>query len=82
VTSLDNLLDPARGANAPHAFYLADAAQRADVVEFLRGLGTDSSGRRSAAASSRAPRSASPAWAVLPLLAVGVVWSRARRTRT
>jgi mono/diheme cytochrome c family protein len=40
VSSLDNLLDPARGENAPHPFYLADAAQRADMVEFLKGLDT------------------------------------------
>ena len=40
VPSLDNLLDPARGATVPHPFYLSDAAQRADVVEFLRGLST------------------------------------------
>jgi hypothetical protein len=82
VPSLDNLLDPARGADAPHAFYLPDAGQRADVVEFLRGLGTDSSGGRRVAASAPASRSTSPAWAVLPLLAVGLAWSRARRMRT
>jgi hypothetical protein len=43
VPSLDNLLDPARGDNAPHPFYIADASQRADMVEFLRGLDTGSS---------------------------------------
>ena len=41
VPSLDNLLDPARGDNAPHPFYIADASQRADMVEFLRGLDTN-----------------------------------------
>jgi hypothetical protein len=82
VPSLDNLLDPARGANAPHAFYLADSAQRADVVEFLRGLGTDPPGPPRAAARSPASRSTSPAWAALPLLAVGLAWGRARRIRT
>jgi cytochrome c2 len=81
VPSLDNLLDPARGANAPHAFYLADAAQRADVVEFLRGLDTDSSGGRHVAASSPASRSPSRAWAVLPLLVVGLALSRVGRMR-
>jgi cytochrome c2 len=40
VASLDDLLDPKRGSRSPHPFYLADAAQRADVVTFLRGLGT------------------------------------------
>ena len=38
VSSLDSLLDPARGENAPHPFYLADASQRASIVEFLKGL--------------------------------------------
>ncbi len=38
VPSLDNLLDPKRGDKAPHPFYFADASQRADMVEFLRGL--------------------------------------------
>jgi cytochrome c2 len=50
VPSLDNLLDPERGDNAPHPFYIADAAQRADMVEFLRGLDTNTSGRSTQAA--------------------------------
>ena len=45
VPSLDALLDPARGRNAPHPFYVAQASRRADVVAFLRGLDTDSRGR-------------------------------------
>lgn len=40
VPSLDALLSPSRGATAPHPFYLADPAQRADMVEFLRELDT------------------------------------------
>ena len=40
VPTLDSLLDPARGSTSPHPFYFADAGQRADVVEFLRELGT------------------------------------------
>ena len=36
VPTLDNLLNPTRGANAPHPFYFADATQRADMVEYLR----------------------------------------------
>lgn len=40
VATLDNLLDPARGPTAPHPFYFADSGQRADMVEFLRGLDT------------------------------------------
>jgi cytochrome c2 len=38
VPTLDNLLDPARGASAPHPFYLADTAQRSDMVQFLQSL--------------------------------------------
>ncbi|GAC1547892.1 MAG: hypothetical protein NVS3B10_11620 [Polyangiales bacterium] len=40
VTSLDKLLDPARGPSSPHPVYIADAAQRADVVAFLKSLDT------------------------------------------
>lgn len=43
VSSLDELLNPSRGDNAPHPFYIADASERADMVEFLRGLDTGSS---------------------------------------
>ena len=38
VASLDVLLDPSRPATAPHAFYVTDAAKRADVVKFLKSL--------------------------------------------
>ena len=38
VPSLDNLLDPARTASAPHPFYVTDAGQRAEVVKFLESL--------------------------------------------
>ena len=41
VPTLEALLNPARGPNAPHAFYLSDASQRADIIAFLRGLGTN-----------------------------------------
>ena len=40
VPSLDALLNPSRGATAPHPFFLADPTQRADMVEFLRGVDT------------------------------------------
>jgi len=40
VAGLASLLDPQRGKDAPHPFYVADAQARADVVEFLRGLDT------------------------------------------
>lgn len=38
VTSLDELLNPRRGENSPHPFYVKDKSQRDDVIEFLRGL--------------------------------------------
>ena len=38
VPGLDALLDPKRGAKAPHPFYIADHSQRRDAVAFLRGL--------------------------------------------
>ena len=41
VPSLDALLNPTRGATAPHSFYIRDKTKRADVVTFLRGLDTD-----------------------------------------
>lgn len=40
VDSLDDLLDAARGANAPHPFFAANDGSRADLIEFLRSLGT------------------------------------------
>ncbi len=40
VPSLADLLDPKRGAKAPHPFYLPKAGDRKDMVEFLRGLDT------------------------------------------
>ena len=43
VPTLNALLDPARGPTVPHPFYIADAHQRAAVVEFLRGLDTENS---------------------------------------
>ena len=42
VPSLGNLLDPQRGASAPHPFYLSDGKDRADMVEYLRSLDTNS----------------------------------------
>ncbi len=33
----ETLLNPARGPQVAHPFYITDAAKRADVVEFLRG---------------------------------------------
>lgn len=42
VPSLSALFDPSRGAMAPHPFYVQDAQQREDLVQFLRGLDTHS----------------------------------------
>lgn len=41
VPSLDDLLNPSRGPRAPHPFYLARPRDRADVVAFLRSLGSE-----------------------------------------
>ena len=40
VHSLDALLDPARGATAPHPFYVRGRSARADMAAFLRSLDT------------------------------------------
>ncbi len=40
VSGLSSLLDPLRGEDAPHPFYVSDPNVRADVVEFLKGLDT------------------------------------------
>jgi cytochrome c2 len=42
VPGLASLLDPVRGPDVPHPFYLPDAKARDDMVEFLRSLGTNS----------------------------------------
>jgi mono/diheme cytochrome c family protein len=42
VKSLNDLLDPKRGKTSPHPFYINDKEERADMIEFLRGLGADS----------------------------------------
>ncbi len=42
VRSLDELFDSRRGNTAPHPFYIADAARRADLVNYLRSLDTRS----------------------------------------
>jgi len=80
VPSLDNLLDPARGDSAPHPFYIADASQRADMIEFLRGLDTGNSGQerqtaaRSGQIDNRQRSIGFPLWAgIIFLVAVGMV---------
>ncbi|MDQ3051635.1 MAG: hypothetical protein M3Q95_12170 [Bacteroidota bacterium] len=42
VKSLDELLDPIRGKKSPHPFYISDKKERADLIEFLKGLDTNS----------------------------------------
>jgi cytochrome c2 len=42
VNGFDELLTPSRGATAPHPFYVGNAAQRSDLIQFLRGLQTES----------------------------------------
>lgn len=49
VPTLDDLFNPSRGMQAPHPFYFSNPTQRADMVEFLRSLDTDSSRMRSSA---------------------------------
>jgi len=40
VATLESLLDQSRGDKAPHPFYITTAAERNDVVPFLKGLDT------------------------------------------
>ena len=40
VKGLDALFDPARGETAPHPVYVKEAGARADVVAFLKSLGS------------------------------------------
>lgn len=42
VASLDALLDPKRGNQAPHPFFISDPKERKNMVEFLKGLDTNS----------------------------------------
>ena len=46
VPGLDNLLDRQRRATTPHPFYSGNANERADLAEFLRGLGTQQYGSK------------------------------------
>jgi len=41
VSDLDTLLNPSRGPLAPHPFYVSAASDRADMVEFLKELDTN-----------------------------------------
>ena len=43
VSSLDDVLDPQRGPKVPHPFFVSEPKDRKDMVEFLRGLDTNSS---------------------------------------
>ena len=42
VPDLDTLLNPTRGPNAPHPFFINDATQRSAMVEVLKELDTNS----------------------------------------
>ncbi|MGI8899192.1 MAG: hypothetical protein ACR2IB_12455 [Pyrinomonadaceae bacterium] len=82
VSSLDNLLDPMRGDNAPHPFYLAVASQRAELVEFLRSLDTNSANRLTRATVRPQPEkyeSWVPLWAGFLVPAAGIIWLQARK---
>ncbi len=85
VPSLDNLLDPSRGDSAPHPFYIADASQRGDMVEFLRGLDTGNSNKDDARAAVISPRnqrqiSGFPIWvSIFFAFAVGIVGLKIKR---
>ena len=81
VPTLDNLLNPARGATAPHPFYLSDAAQRADTVEFLRSLDTNSSNRatRATVRPQREKHESLPLWAGFFVAAAGIVWLKVKK---
>ncbi len=80
VPTLDNLLNPSRGPMAPHPFYLSDAAQRADMAEFLRSLDTNSS-RRTRAESSHPDQQQSnfPWWTGFFAVAAGMIWLKVRK---
>ena len=43
VPSLDRLLDPGRGPNAPHPFYISGSKERAEMMSFLKWLDTNNS---------------------------------------
>ena len=91
VSSLDELLNPSRGDNAPHPFYITDASQRADMVEFLRGLDTGSSSQERPAAATINKNQSAPSfapktlpqfgfslWSVCFLLMIGLVGLKIR----
>ncbi len=40
VPDLDTLLNPQRGANAPHPFFLSSPDERKDMVALLKSLST------------------------------------------
>ena len=42
VRGLDSLLNPSRGASAPHPFNVANSKDRKDMIEFLSSLDTTS----------------------------------------
>ena len=82
VPTLDNLLNPSRGPMAPHPFYLSSDTQRADMVEFLRSLDTNSSVRRTRADGSLQPdqqQGRSLWWTGFFFTDTGTTWSKQRQ---
>ncbi len=80
VPTLDNLLSPSRGAMAPHPFYLSDSAERADMVQFLRSLDTNSSKATRTSVKPSAKTSGVLGWSGLFVFFTGLTLLNLRRT--
>ncbi|MDQ3252959.1 MAG: hypothetical protein M3R15_03470, partial [Acidobacteriota bacterium] len=81
VPTLDNLLNPARGATVPHPFYLSDATQRSDMIEFLRSLDTgDSQRRRQATLKPQSQTTPALPLSGFVVFFAGIIWLKLKRT--
>ncbi len=80
VPSLDNLLDPQRGDQAPHPFYFADASERADMVEFLRGLDTNGANKEVQAPGLQMQAASGVSFGGLFILFMAMVMLKLKRT--
>ncbi|MGI9166921.1 MAG: hypothetical protein ACR2G5_11165 [Pyrinomonadaceae bacterium] len=80
MPNLESLLGPSRGPMAPHPFYLSDSAQRADMVEFLRSLDTDSAKSIQRSVNSPSKTSGIFGWSGLFTLFTGMAVLKLRRT--
>lgn len=80
VPTLNDLLNPSRGTQAPHPFYFSDAAKRSDMIEFLRSLDTNSDRMRSAAEKPHPEQEQSnaPLWAGMFAFGAGIIWLKTR----